>query len=131
MVMKGTCSTYGEPRLAVQSRNYWLGQIRAWEGSVVCEVMIYELGSNSQRWCVGLLIGEAYAEDPDEFRSARSPVVVDLNDSRTIYPNNLKPQEIFGAETRKLDLSKPRFRRIVLDQEIASLVPVPRDLCSI
>jgi hypothetical protein len=56
-------------------------------------------------------IGEAYAEDPDEFRSARSPVVVDLNDSRIIYPNNLKPQETFGAEMRKLDLAKPEDRR--------------------
>lgn len=56
-------------------------------------------------------IGEAYAEDPDEFRSARSPVVVDLNDSRIIYPNNLKPQDTFGEETRKLDLSKPEDRR--------------------
>jgi hypothetical protein len=56
-------------------------------------------------------IGEAYAEDPDQFRSARSPVVVDLNDSRIIYPNNLKPQEILGAEARKLDLSKPEDRR--------------------
>jgi hypothetical protein len=56
-------------------------------------------------------IGEAYAEDPDEFRSARNPVVVDLNDSRIIYPNNLKPRETFGAEMRKLDLSKPEDRR--------------------
>jgi len=54
---------------------------------------------------------EAYAEDPDEFRSARSPVVVDLNESRIIYPNNLKPQATFGAETKKLDLSKPEDRR--------------------
>jgi sporulation protein YlmC with PRC-barrel domain len=28
------------------------------ERSVVCEVMIYERGSSSQRWCAGLLIGE-------------------------------------------------------------------------
>lgn len=56
-------------------------------------------------------VGEAYAEDPDEYRSARSPVVVDLNDSRIIYPNNLEPQEIFGAEARKLDLSKPEDTR--------------------
>jgi len=54
---------------------------------------------------------EAYAEDPDEFRSARSPVVVDLNESRIIYPNNLRPQGTFGAETKKLDLSKPEDRR--------------------
>jgi hypothetical protein len=54
---------------------------------------------------------EAYAEDPDEFRSARSPVVVDLNESRIIYPNNVKPQGTFGAETKKLDLSRPEDRR--------------------
>jgi hypothetical protein len=56
-------------------------------------------------------IGEAYAEEPDEFRSARSPVVVDLNDSRIIYPNNLKPQETFAAEMRNLDLSKPADKK--------------------
>lgn len=54
---------------------------------------------------------EAYAEDPDEFRSARSPVVVELNESRIIYPSDLKPQGTFGAETKKLDLSKPEDRR--------------------
>jgi hypothetical protein len=54
---------------------------------------------------------EAYAEDPDEFRSARSPIVVDLNESRIIHPNNLTPQGTFGAETKKLDLSKPEDRR--------------------
>ena len=53
----------------------------------------------------------AYAEDPDEFRSARSPIVVDLNESRIIHPNNLKPRGTFGAETKKLDLSKPEDRR--------------------
>lgn len=56
-------------------------------------------------------VTEAYAEDPDEFRCARSPVVVDLNESRIIYPNNLKTQGTFGAETTRLDLSKPQDRR--------------------
>jgi hypothetical protein len=54
---------------------------------------------------------EAYAEDPDEFHSAKSPVVVDLNESRIIYPNNLAPRATFGAETKKLDLSRPEDRR--------------------
>jgi hypothetical protein len=37
--------------------------------------------------------------------------VVDLNDSRIIYPNNLKPGDTFGKETKKLELSKPEDRR--------------------
>jgi len=59
-------------------------------------------------------VGQAYAESPDEFRSATSPVVVDLNDSRIIYPNSLKPRESFGHENRSLDLSKPEDRRDLL-----------------
>ena len=54
---------------------------------------------------------EAYSDSPDEFRSARSPIVVDLNESRIIYANNLKPRSTFGAETKKLDLNKPEDRR--------------------
>jgi hypothetical protein len=61
-----------------------------------------------------LQIGEAYAEEPDHFRSHRNPVVVDLNDSRIIYPNNVKPQDSFGRETKTLDLSKPEDRRDLL-----------------
>jgi len=52
-------------------------------------------------------ICEAYAEDPDEFRSARSPVAVDLNDSRVIYPNNRQPLQVFGEGIKNLDLSRP------------------------
>ena len=59
-------------------------------------------------------IGQAYAESPDEFRSATSPVVVDLNDSRIIYPNSLKPRESFGHENKKLDLTRPGDRRDLL-----------------
>ena len=59
-------------------------------------------------------IGQAYAESPDEFRSATSPVVVDLNDSRIIYPNNLKPSESFGHENKKLEFSRPDDRRDLL-----------------
>ncbi len=56
-------------------------------------------------------ICEAYADAPDDYRSAHSPVVVDLNDSRIIYPNDLKPRETFGNEIRTLDLGKTEDRR--------------------
>jgi len=56
-------------------------------------------------------ICEAYADAPDDYRSAHSPVVVDLNDSRIIYPNDLQPRETFGNEKRTLDLQKPEDRR--------------------
>jgi hypothetical protein len=59
-------------------------------------------------------IGEAYAEEPDRFRSANSPVVVDLNDSRIIYENNWKPHDTFGHESKKLDLTQPEDRRDLL-----------------
>ena len=59
----------------------------------------------------GIEIGEAYADDPDEYRSAKSPVVVDLNDSRILYPNNLNPKESFGHEVKKIDPIKPEDRR--------------------
>jgi len=36
---------------------------------------------------------------------------VNLNESMIIYPNNLKPQAAFGAETKMLDSSKPEGRR--------------------
>ena len=54
---------------------------------------------------------EAYADTPDDYRSAYSPVIVDLNDSRIVYPNDLKPRETFGNETKKLDLSRKEDRR--------------------
>ena len=54
---------------------------------------------------------EAYADSPDDYRSARSPVVVDLNDSRIIYPNDLQPGETFGNEKRPLDLQRAEDRR--------------------
>ncbi len=54
---------------------------------------------------------EAYADSPDDYRSARSPVVVDLNDSRIIYPNDLQPRETFGNEKRPLDLQRAEDRR--------------------
>jgi hypothetical protein len=56
-------------------------------------------------------IYEAYADAPDDYRSAHSPVLVDLNDSRIIYPNDLQPRETFGNERRTLDLSKAEDRR--------------------
>ena len=56
-------------------------------------------------------ICEAYADAPDDYRSAQSPVVVDLNDSRIIYPNDLQPRETFGNEKRTLDLRKAEDRR--------------------
>ena len=56
-------------------------------------------------------IHEAYADAPDDYRSAHSPVVVDLNDSRIIYPNDLQPKETFGNEIRTLDLHKMEDRR--------------------
>jgi hypothetical protein len=56
-------------------------------------------------------ICEAYADAPDEYRSAQSPVVVDWNDSRIIYPNDLQPRETFGNERRTLDLRKVEDRR--------------------
>ena len=56
-------------------------------------------------------ICEAYADAPDDYRSAHSPVVVDLNDSRIIYPNDLKPRETFDNKTRTLDLSRMEDRR--------------------
>jgi len=59
----------------------------------------------------GIEICEAYADAPDDYRSAHSPVVVDLNDSRIIYPNDLKPSETFGNEMRTLDLRKTEDRR--------------------
>ena len=54
---------------------------------------------------------EAYADSPDDYRSARSPVVVDLNDSRIIYPDDLQPRETFGNEKRALDLQRAEDRR--------------------
>jgi hypothetical protein len=54
---------------------------------------------------------EAYADTPDDFRSAHSPVIVDLNDSRIIYPNDLRPKETFANEIKRLNLSKVEDRR--------------------
>jgi len=59
-------------------------------------------------------VGEAYAEEPDEYRSANSPVVVDLNDSRITYPKNLKPAGVFGQETKKLLPAKKEDQRDLL-----------------
>ena len=56
-------------------------------------------------------ICEAYADASDDYRSAQSPVVFDLNDSRIIYPDDLQPRETFGNERRTLDLCKVEDRR--------------------
>jgi hypothetical protein len=78
-------------------------------------------------------IGEAYADEPDEYRSAKSPVVVDLNDSRILFPNNLKPKESFGHETKKIDLTKQEDRRDLtriieklLEIKIRNLTQLPK-----
>jgi hypothetical protein len=59
-------------------------------------------------------VGEAYAEVPDEYRSAKSPIVVDLNDSRITYPNNLKPAGAFGQGIKKLLPAKKEDQRDLL-----------------
>jgi len=69
-----------------------------------CESYTLQMPSNIE-------LCEAYADAPDDYRSAYSPVVVDLNDSRIVYPNDLKPRETFGNETRKLDLNRKEDRR--------------------
>jgi hypothetical protein len=56
-------------------------------------------------------LGEAYANTPDDFRSAHSPVIVDPNDSKIIYPNDLRPKETFANEVKRLNLSKVEDRR--------------------
>ena len=56
-------------------------------------------------------ICEAYADAPDDYRSAQNPAVVDLNDSRIIYPNDLQPRETFGNDRKTLDLRRVADRR--------------------
>ena len=74
----------------------------------------FRLESFSLQLPAQISINEALADDPDEFRSARSPVVVDLNEARIYYPNNITLESVFSTRLRELDLTRTEDRRVLL-----------------
>ena len=93
----------------------------------------FKLESFSLQLPEQISINEALADNLDEFRSARSPVVVDLNEARIYYPNNITLESVFSTRLRELDLTRVEDRRVLLrlagkllDAKVHELTKLPK-----
>jgi len=93
----------------------------------------FKLESFSLQLPEQITVNEALTDDPDEFRSARSPVVVDLNEARIHYPNNITLEPVFSTRLRELDLTRSEDRRVLLrlagkllDVKVHELTKLPK-----